>query len=103
LRFDPVVIAKAQNFLPYLIVTFEELSRQGMGVGRGRYRMRKLEALKSCTACPYEEGTERMKSLPRFHEAPAVRALDFREGRYMEREGKGWGVAGCAELEGGQQ
>ena len=46
LCFDLVVVGRAQDFLPYFIVTFEELGRQGIGVGRGRYRMAKLEGLK---------------------------------------------------------
>lgn len=46
LVFDLVVIGKAQDFLPYFIVTFEELGRQGIGVRRGRFRMLTLESLK---------------------------------------------------------
>ena len=45
--FDLVVVGRAQDFLPYFIVTFEELGRQGIGIKRGRYKMVKLEALKS--------------------------------------------------------
>jgi hypothetical protein len=45
LCFDLVVVGKAQEYLPYFIVTFEELGRQGIGTGRGRYRMDRLEAL----------------------------------------------------------
>jgi len=47
LCFDLVVVGRAQEYLPYFIVTFEELGRQGIGAGRGRYRMNKLEALGS--------------------------------------------------------
>lgn len=46
LFFDLVVVGKAQDFLPYFIVTFEELGRQGIGVGRGRYRLKSLSAMK---------------------------------------------------------
>ena len=47
LTFDLVVVGKAQDFLPYFIVTFEELGRKGIGVGRRKYRMSKLETLDS--------------------------------------------------------
>jgi CRISPR-associated endoribonuclease Cas6 len=40
-----VVVGKAQDFLPYFIVTFEELGRQGIGIKRGRYRLVRLEAM----------------------------------------------------------
>ncbi|MBW2087258.1 MAG: CRISPR system precrRNA processing endoribonuclease RAMP protein Cas6 [Deltaproteobacteria bacterium] len=46
LRFELVVVGKAQDFLPYFIVTFEELGRQGIGIRRGRFSMRKLEVLR---------------------------------------------------------
>ncbi|MEW6664415.1 MAG: CRISPR system precrRNA processing endoribonuclease RAMP protein Cas6 [Thermodesulfobacteriota bacterium] len=45
LSFDLVVVGKAQDFLPYFVVTFEELGRQGIGVRRGRFRMLRLESL----------------------------------------------------------
>jgi hypothetical protein len=45
LCFDLVVVGKAQDFLPYFIVTFEELGRQGIGVRRGRFQMLRLESL----------------------------------------------------------
>ena len=47
LVFDLVVVGSAQAFLPYFIVTFEELGRRGVGVKRGQYKMKKLEAMKS--------------------------------------------------------
>ena len=47
LCFELVVVGKARDFLPYFIVTFEDLGRQGIGVKRGRYKMIKLEALKN--------------------------------------------------------
>jgi hypothetical protein len=45
LVFDLVVVGRAQNFLPYFIVTFEEMGRQGIGVRRGRYKLASLESL----------------------------------------------------------
>jgi hypothetical protein len=45
--FDLVVVGRAQDYLPYFIVTFEELGRQGIGVGRGRYDLASLEAMKA--------------------------------------------------------
>jgi len=44
--FKLVVVGKAQDFLPYFIVTFEELGRQGIGIRRGRFSMRKIEVLR---------------------------------------------------------
>ncbi len=46
LEFDLVAIGRAQDLLPYFIVTFEELGRQGIGVGRGKYRLKRLDARK---------------------------------------------------------
>jgi CRISPR-associated endoribonuclease Cas6 len=43
--FEFVVVGNAQKYLPYFIVTFDELGRQGIGVRRGRYRIEKIEAL----------------------------------------------------------
>lgn len=45
LSFDLVVVGRAQDFLPYFIVTFEEMGRQGIGVKRGKYRLAALESL----------------------------------------------------------
>ncbi|MGD9158089.1 MAG: CRISPR system precrRNA processing endoribonuclease RAMP protein Cas6 [Desulfobacteraceae bacterium] len=47
LCFDLVVVGRAQDYLPYFIVTFEELGRQGIGVGRGKYDLESLEAMKA--------------------------------------------------------
>jgi hypothetical protein len=47
LCFDLVVVGSARDFLPYFIVTFEELGRRGVGIRRGRYVMRKLEAMRA--------------------------------------------------------
>jgi hypothetical protein len=46
LVFDLVVIGRAQDFLPYFIVTFEEMGRQGIGIRRGRYKLGSLESLR---------------------------------------------------------
>jgi CRISPR-associated endoribonuclease Cas6 len=45
LCFDLVVVGRAQDFLPYFIVTFEEMGRQGIGIRRGRYKLDSLESL----------------------------------------------------------
>lgn len=45
LVFDLVVVGRAQDFLPYFIVTFEELGRQGIGVRRGKYKLDSIESL----------------------------------------------------------
>jgi hypothetical protein len=45
LAFDLVVVGRAQDFLPYFIVTFEEMGRQGIGIRRGRYKLDSLESL----------------------------------------------------------
>ncbi len=46
LEFDLVAVGRAQDLLPYFIVTFEELGRQGIGVQRGKYRLKRLNAMK---------------------------------------------------------
>ncbi len=46
LTFELVAVGRAQDLLPYFIVTFEELGRQGIGVRRGKYRLKRLDAMK---------------------------------------------------------
>ncbi len=43
--FDLVVVGNACNFLPYFIVTFEELGRRGIGVRRGRFTLVRIQAV----------------------------------------------------------
>jgi hypothetical protein len=43
--FDLVVVGDACNFLPYFIVTFEELGRSGIGVRRGRFTLASIQAM----------------------------------------------------------
>ena len=38
-RFNLVLIGKAIDYFPYFVLTFEELGRQGVGRGRGRYQL----------------------------------------------------------------
>ncbi len=44
--FDLTLIGYGINFLPYFIVVFRELGRQGLGQMRGRYRLAKIEAVR---------------------------------------------------------
>jgi hypothetical protein len=43
--FDFVVVGSAAGFLPYFIVTFEELGRAGIGVRRGRFKVARIQAM----------------------------------------------------------
>jgi hypothetical protein len=45
LSFDLILIGKALDYFPYFLVTFKELGDQGIGPGRGRYRIRRILAL----------------------------------------------------------
>ncbi|MFP3870890.1 MAG: CRISPR system precrRNA processing endoribonuclease RAMP protein Cas6 [Syntrophobacteria bacterium] len=42
--FDLVLVGKAKDFFPYFVVTFRELGERGIGVGRGRFDLKNLEA-----------------------------------------------------------
>lgn len=65
LCFDLVVVGRAQDYLPYFIVTFEELGRQGIGVGRGRYNLKSLESMRADgTWDEVFEGNDRMVRPP---------------------------------------
>lgn len=37
--FDVILIGNAIDYLPYFLVTFRELGQQGIGIGRGRYKI----------------------------------------------------------------
>ncbi|HBE44115.1 MAG TPA: CRISPR-associated protein Cas6 [Deltaproteobacteria bacterium] len=43
LSFNLVLIGRATDYLPYFIFTFEELGKIGIGRGRGKYRLTKVE------------------------------------------------------------
>lgn len=45
LSFDLILIGKALDYLPYFLVTFSELGDQGIGLGRGRYRIARVSLL----------------------------------------------------------
>jgi hypothetical protein len=45
LSFDLILIGKALDFFAYFLVTFRELGEQGIGIGRGRYRITAVSAL----------------------------------------------------------
>lgn len=42
LHFDLLLIGKALEYFPYFLVTFRELGDQGIGLGRGRYRIARV-------------------------------------------------------------
>ena len=42
LSFDLMLIGKALDYFPYFLVTFRELGDQGIGLGRGRYRITRV-------------------------------------------------------------
>lgn len=45
LSFQLILIGKAINYLPYFLLTFEELGRMGLGNSRGRYVVQRIQAL----------------------------------------------------------
>jgi hypothetical protein len=45
LSFDLLLIGKALGSFPYFLVTFRELGDQGIGLGRGRYRIARVSLL----------------------------------------------------------
>jgi len=45
LDFNLLLIGKGIDYLPYFVFTFEELGRRGIGRGRGKYHLEKVEAL----------------------------------------------------------
>jgi len=47
LSFGLVLVGRSADFLPYFIVTLRELGERGMGIGRGRFDLKKLEARKA--------------------------------------------------------
>jgi len=52
--FDLVLVGRAIDFLPYLLVSFKELGQRGIGTGRGRFCIRVVESLDA------SGGTERI-------------------------------------------
>ncbi len=45
LSFHLILIGKAHDYFPYFLVTFRELGDQGIGLGRGRYRIARVSLL----------------------------------------------------------
>jgi len=45
LSFDLIIVGKAAKLLPYFLVSFRNLGERGIGVGRGRFEISKVEAL----------------------------------------------------------
>ena len=42
LTFELILIGRAIDYLPYFLVTFRELEQQGIGLGRGRYELKRV-------------------------------------------------------------
>ena len=45
IRFDLVLVGSCRELFPYVIVSFNELGRKGIGVGRGRFEIKHVECL----------------------------------------------------------
>lgn len=45
LSFDLVIVGRAVQLLPYFLVSFRNLGERGIGVGRGKFEISKVEAL----------------------------------------------------------
>ncbi len=52
--FDLVLIGKSIEYLPYFIFAFEELGKRGIGRGKGKYRLLKVEGMDGQVI--YQEG-----------------------------------------------
>lgn len=49
LIFNLLLFGKAINYLPYFIITFQELGEIGIGKGRGKYRLKRVQAVNDWT------------------------------------------------------
>jgi hypothetical protein len=49
LTFDLHLVGVAADYLPYFLVTFRELGQQGIGIGRGRYKISQVLLLNAHT------------------------------------------------------
>lgn len=47
LSFGLVVVGRARGFLPYFLLSFRDLGERGIGVGRGRFNLKRVEILDS--------------------------------------------------------
>jgi len=43
LSFNLILIGRGNDYLPYFVYAFEELGKMGIGRGRGRYRLERIE------------------------------------------------------------
>jgi len=82
LRFGMVLIGDRVRFLPYLIVTLQELGRWGIGLNRGRFTLGRLEALTEREFEPiYDPLTHTVLNVEAFIRGDQIleRAKDFDE------------------------
>lgn len=49
LVFHITLIGRAADYLPYFLIAFQELGRRGLGRGRGRYHLARVEAVNPLT------------------------------------------------------
>jgi hypothetical protein len=69
LAFSFVLVGRAQQYLAYLVVAFQELGRAGLGRGRGRFRVTRVEAahpLRGATARVFQEEDPETIRMPRL-------------------------------------
>ncbi len=57
--FNLILIGKAADYLPYFIYTFDELGKNGIGKGRGKYRL--IEVKTDRSGPIYHESTKTIK------------------------------------------
>ncbi|NWF91365.1 MAG: CRISPR system precrRNA processing endoribonuclease RAMP protein Cas6 [Syntrophaceae bacterium] len=60
LTFDMVLIGDRIKYLPYVIVPLIELGRAGIGLNRGKFRLRSIEVIKDGSAIPIYDPTDNM-------------------------------------------
>jgi len=64
LSFEMILIGDRINYLPYVIVTFHELGRFGIGLNRGRFRLNNISILKNSEAISiYDAASNTVKNI----------------------------------------
>ncbi|MBW2065318.1 MAG: CRISPR system precrRNA processing endoribonuclease RAMP protein Cas6 [Deltaproteobacteria bacterium] len=83
--FDLVLVGNCRNLFPYVIVSFNELGKKGIGAGRGRFRIGQVECLDGSGGVqPVMEAGDNLVHTPQ-REIHLGQAPDLKEGRVRVR------------------